>query len=675
MTGGVAATGQGELAIDCPACPRPGVNLPEGWEKAAPEQRFLYTLFLALDACFRLKRRLVSSELRDPDLGSGWAYMLETTAFREFLRTVTDQKEMETCSGLAALDYANTKFSRGYSTTGVGMGVCARHEFVQPNGVGDLQKGERFANMDYIAASILKPKHEGLYKLFSYDIVCAWSKHLLERLRKLPPNVRLEIAAKLIRFAIPKMHIHAHTLLCQLLFSLNYLIGCAETDGEGIERPWSSLGAVAASTRDAGPGARHGLLDFQLGYWNWQKLINIVELLRRRLDRATVELKEQTEGFNVFCEQQTLRVPAWKEMVHNYEAGVSEKSPYDLTITGLTEADVRLQFAEDDAAEAARGVPVLHDVSPSAFIAAGLDLEGEQRRVRVHAELKKAGTTAMRISMKRLRIKLNRSIIRFRKLQKTYMPSAFQALAKLNIPETTLAEDVPLLLPSALSEAERSCCAPGLSDMEGLLRDAQCRTALPALRAKLHVKSRLLTYKKYQTRHQGPNTRARTIVTRNESKVRLSSEKYQCAWEAIRRLRGGDAAKVGWRLLRRDDIRCMQDEQDLKRKAKQRKAQSARRRKKVDELRAQGLLPAEEDEGMDWEDEEVGDATVPENQRQVSWIWATAGTSGTDEDLEEGRWVPFRTLALDAYMTSQRFVWNGQRLMHVRDGGARRWSF
>jgi hypothetical protein len=49
---------------------------------------------------------------------------------------------MSTCNGLAALDYANTKFSRGYSTTGVGMVVCARHEFIQPNGVGDLQKGE-----------------------------------------------------------------------------------------------------------------------------------------------------------------------------------------------------------------------------------------------------------------------------------------------------------------------------------------------------------------------------------------------------------------------------------------------------------------------------------------------------------------------------------------------------
>jgi hypothetical protein len=110
---------------------------------------------LALDACFHLKRGLVSSELKDTGLGTGWAYFTENTPYRSYLLTVTDQKEVSenakgnkgiltrTCSGLAALDYANTKFSRGYSTTGVGMGVCARHEFIQPNGVGDLQKGER----------------------------------------------------------------------------------------------------------------------------------------------------------------------------------------------------------------------------------------------------------------------------------------------------------------------------------------------------------------------------------------------------------------------------------------------------------------------------------------------------------------------------------------------------
>ncbi|KAJ7822848.1 hypothetical protein B0H13DRAFT_2241584 [Mycena leptocephala] len=203
--------------------------------RATAYDSHIYTLFLALDACFRLKRRLVSSELKDPGLGTGWAYMVENEPYREYLRTVTDQKEMQTCSGLAALDYANTKFSRGYSSTGVGMGF--------PNGVGDLQRGERY--------------------------------YLLERLKQLPPLVRINLILKIVRFVIPKMHLRAHLLLCQRFFSLNLTRGSAQTDGEGIERPWSFIGALATSTREMGPGARHGVLDCQWSYWNWQKVVGI----------------------------------------------------------------------------------------------------------------------------------------------------------------------------------------------------------------------------------------------------------------------------------------------------------------------------------------------------------------------------------------------------------------
>ena len=46
-------------------------------------------------------------------------------------------------SELHAVDHANTRFSQGYSTTGVGGIVCARHGLVQKNGMGNLQKGER----------------------------------------------------------------------------------------------------------------------------------------------------------------------------------------------------------------------------------------------------------------------------------------------------------------------------------------------------------------------------------------------------------------------------------------------------------------------------------------------------------------------------------------------------
>jgi hypothetical protein len=56
--------------------------------------RFLYVLILALDACFRLKRRIVSSEKKDPGLGTGWGYFVEDEPYRKYLLTVTDQDEV-----------------------------------------------------------------------------------------------------------------------------------------------------------------------------------------------------------------------------------------------------------------------------------------------------------------------------------------------------------------------------------------------------------------------------------------------------------------------------------------------------------------------------------------------------------------------------------------------------
>jgi hypothetical protein len=38
---GVAATRAGELALLCPSCPRPGINLPEDWEQAPAEFKYV----------------------------------------------------------------------------------------------------------------------------------------------------------------------------------------------------------------------------------------------------------------------------------------------------------------------------------------------------------------------------------------------------------------------------------------------------------------------------------------------------------------------------------------------------------------------------------------------------------------------------------------------------------
>ncbi|KAJ7901050.1 hypothetical protein B0H14DRAFT_3422958 [Mycena olivaceomarginata] len=627
---GVMGTQQGELAVRCPCCPIPGVNLPDGWETAPPEFQFLYIFFLAIDACFRLKRRLVSSVLKDPSLGSGWAYMVESVLYRQFLLTVTDQKEMSTCSGLAALDHANTKFSRGYAATGVGMGVCARHEFVQPNGVGDLQKGERYANMDWIAACIMIALDPRLRKVISYDIVCQWWVNLKKRLLLLPPAVRWHLILGLVRFVIPKLHIKGHKIPCQDKYSLELVPGSAQTDGEGIERPWAHIGGVGSSTKEMGPGSREDTLNGHWGSWNWQKVVGMGERLRAKRDRAAKEYATQLDSFTLFSTEQGERVVGWREMVDAYEADDTQKNPYRMTTRGLTEAQVLLEFEQEESERAAAGVPSIHSVSPSSFIAAGLNVEEEQRRVRVQVELKKSGTTAQQIDIVAMRRALNRSLRRLRELQATYTPVSILALGQReNVPADEQPEHVPLFLPSGLTPAQRSSDSmAALAEIENRLRDVQLSSSLELLRRKLHVKSRLVTYKSLQARAQGANTRAKAIVDRNECKIRLHSEKYQMAWEAKRKLGGGDAAAVGWTKLLKEDIRCMEDPEELSRREHKRKAQDERRRQREEALRREGELPP-----LTEDEERV--ARGGESVRQVSWIWTGAGMMGADADLEE----------------------------------------
>ena len=56
--------------------------------------RFLYYQSFGIDACFRFKRRQVSSYERDPELGPGYAYLVAWGPYSEYLRGFTNQEEV-----------------------------------------------------------------------------------------------------------------------------------------------------------------------------------------------------------------------------------------------------------------------------------------------------------------------------------------------------------------------------------------------------------------------------------------------------------------------------------------------------------------------------------------------------------------------------------------------------
>ena len=55
--------------------------------------RWLYSLFLAVDANFRLKQKDVSSDRRDCSLSSGWSYFVENESYKEHLARYKGESE------------------------------------------------------------------------------------------------------------------------------------------------------------------------------------------------------------------------------------------------------------------------------------------------------------------------------------------------------------------------------------------------------------------------------------------------------------------------------------------------------------------------------------------------------------------------------------------------------
>lgn len=108
---GAAGTRNGELALACPSCPTPGVNLEEGWMDVDEESsyvclnshgshgpelfsRYLYQDNFSMDANFRLKNGLVSNYSIDPGLGIGWAYMLPRDVYEAYVLSQADQEDV-----------------------------------------------------------------------------------------------------------------------------------------------------------------------------------------------------------------------------------------------------------------------------------------------------------------------------------------------------------------------------------------------------------------------------------------------------------------------------------------------------------------------------------------------------------------------------------------------------
>lgn len=106
---------------------------------------WIYSLFSAFDANFRLKCLNVSNDKRDPGLNNGYAYLVEERSFKAFLAMYNTQIPDDTsdCNNYNAIKMATMQGGKGIAAMDVGTIECSRHDMKQPVSVGDLQKGKQ----------------------------------------------------------------------------------------------------------------------------------------------------------------------------------------------------------------------------------------------------------------------------------------------------------------------------------------------------------------------------------------------------------------------------------------------------------------------------------------------------------------------------------------------------
>ena len=128
--------------------------------------------------------------------------------------------------------------------------------------------------MDYSLCGALTMMPRICSTLFCYDVRCQWCVNFEERLKRGAPYLSKPSSLDLT-VAVGKFHLGAHVEDCFAKYSLNFIKGAAQVDGEALEALWAPLNKSAPSTRSMSTSYRRETLDWQMNESNWQKLLGI----------------------------------------------------------------------------------------------------------------------------------------------------------------------------------------------------------------------------------------------------------------------------------------------------------------------------------------------------------------------------------------------------------------
>ncbi|PPQ98101.1 hypothetical protein CVT26_003271 [Gymnopilus dilepis] len=526
----------GSVIVPCFACPEPDFNVPEDqWGSPTDETKFLNTLFIMKDGHFGLQR-LAKTGAEDPDdvsLLEGNGLFPRDDDYNPYVRDIVAySEEKTTCSKFSAVEMQNKIKFKGAIITGVVAVECMRHVFFLA--MADLQKGERYANGDYVLAYFLRRWliWDSLQRIRyfrriveTYDVACQYYVHLRARFESSFPD--LADVIDLMYLLVPKKHLDGHIDRCKYRFSLNYTDGVGRSHGEGIEPSWAESKQSGGSTRQMNHGHRHDTINDLHNYWNWNKLRGLGRSLSDNLRKAFETRDAMIDHFL------GLSILRGEENVKLWEKEDREPRLVDgewESVYRLKEAKLPSQaaiFQSLEVAEKAQKDTSLpgHSTSTSRLLHMGIKLQEKQHDLRHMIRYPPVGVV---LNLASRRQTLAAEISTWRKSQLRTLPQLEGLVVDLD--PNTEPEDETLLLPSDIpfDSHDQFGIAP-LIPIEYQLREGQANDAVSSLCNTIMHGMLLREAKTAHARGVYQNTRALKFINAVKDKKATWTSRYRTA--------------------------------------------------------------------------------------------------------------------------------------------------
>ncbi|KAG2347752.1 hypothetical protein BDR05DRAFT_973707 [Suillus weaverae] len=131
-----------ELALFCPACPQPGINVLLSGDESLDDWKF--TQSFVMDGNFKAEHLHPIKPFNEVWLSNGLGFMVGKDRYKMHLEEAADMVEKSSCNNHQAVNQANASRHK-LESTGIRGVACAQHGCFVPHSMVDFQKGERQA--------------------------------------------------------------------------------------------------------------------------------------------------------------------------------------------------------------------------------------------------------------------------------------------------------------------------------------------------------------------------------------------------------------------------------------------------------------------------------------------------------------------------------------------------